>query len=651
KPTDTKQLYISALETYMERLDTYKIVFTKEDLSNFVKMLPEESLDSEAEVNIIYDAYNRYISTLRSIRAELSSMQPQKPFAKSLPDSLALNSDELAQHRNDFVYERYLRAELMSTPKSSLPKLIDTLIGLEISKNESATRSKPLTVYFNSLGKTLDPHTYYESNDSSNVESGLMGFIYVEEQGVLNIERVIAGSSAEEAGIKPGDKIVGYEHTANEGYIYTSTFSGTEFGVFATAEPGHVSNLIIDRHRKRILVSLKRKSNDSLMEFASLATENAETIPQNNSVKLYFIVDNDKGEVVPVIQVKSFEYEMGVEPSITKQFVATFNALQAIFKVNPNMAKRLVLDLRDNPGGYVDEAVNLAQIFSKEPIAILNKHTNGEDDYFKADTELADTANGIPLVLWINERCASACEMFSSIIQDTGRGLLIGAPRTYGKGVGQTVTTTYAMPDMGFSSPFLNNVFGIEDEDEDSELGDTLPTIAGQLAITTFTYYRLNGDTVQLTGLRPDIILPSGHEFSKIGMDQHANAIPKSRGAPTTQITLKHLDARQVSQMQNTSVRRWLSDPYFTFTKANQQIEDRLASRQERSLDIDSRREFNRSIKKLESQMDRIKEQLKQKEYTYDITTADNKSILDKVDQASIQEFAHVTADYFQSLQ
>jgi carboxyl-terminal processing protease len=108
-------------------------------------------------------------------------------------------------------------------------------------------------------------------------------------------------------------------------------------------------------------------------------------------------------------------------------------ALEEILAQNP---QGLILDLRNNPGGYLDESVNIADLFLSENVVLFERNVSGLDRTFEADN--GDLAEEIPLVVLINPGSASASEIVAGAIQDNGRGILIGET-SFGKGSVQTV--------------------------------------------------------------------------------------------------------------------------------------------------------------------------------------------------------------------
>jgi len=165
----------------------------------------------------------------------------------------------------------------------------------------------------------------------------------------------------------------------------------------------------------------------------------------------------------------------------------------------------LVLDLRNNPGGLLDQALAVSDAFLSEgEIVSTAGRDHADTRQFTADRE--DIAAGLPMVVLINVGSASASEIVSGALQDNGRALVVGT-RSFGKGSVQTIT-----PVRG----------------------------GGALRLTTARYYTPSGRSIQLTGIAPDIVAPAEPETGKREADLE-NAL-RAEGARTT-LAAESMDA------------------------------------------------------------------------------------------------------------
>ncbi|MFO7617873.1 MAG: carboxy terminal-processing peptidase [Bacteroidales bacterium] len=173
-----------------------------------------------------------------------------------------------------------------------------------------------------------------------------------------------------------------------------------------------------------------------------------------------------------------------------------------IVKLQAENIDGLIVDLRNNGGGSLPEAVRMAGLFfPKGPVVQIKAR---EGNPLVLDDDDPRTQYGGPLVVMTNFSSASASEIFAAAIQDYGRGVIVGSPSTWGKGTVQRV----------------NNL----DEYVPDRLNDVKPL--GALSLTIQKFYRVNGKTTQLKGVTPDIVLPDPYQLMKIGEKEEELALP-----------------------------------------------------------------------------------------------------------------------------
>ena len=164
----------------------------------------------------------------------------------------------------------------------------------------------------------------------------------------------------------------------------------------------------------------------------------------------------------------------------------------------------VVLDLRQNGGGSLQEAVELTGLFIKEgPVVQVRNSSGGVEVENDPDPKLVYDG---PLAVLVDRFSASASEIFAGAIQDYGRGLVIGDP-TFGKGTVQTLID-------------LNRFAKAKDP-------------SGQLKLTIAKFYRVNGSSTQNRGITPDIAFPSAFGSDEVGESAQQHALPWDEIKPT----------------------------------------------------------------------------------------------------------------------
>ncbi len=160
----------------------------------------------------------------------------------------------------------------------------------------------------------------------------------------------------------------------------------------------------------------------------------------------------------------------------------------------------LVLDLRNNGGGSLQTVVDMAGLFIKDG-PIVQVRSTGEPKEVLADTDKSIAWDG-PLVILVNELSASASEILAAAMQDYKRAIVIGSKQTYGKGTVQNVIDLNRM--------VRNN--------KDADMG--------ALKLTTQKFYRINGGSTQLEGVKSDVVVPDRYSFIDVGEKDQENPLP-----------------------------------------------------------------------------------------------------------------------------
>ena len=294
----------------------------------------------------------------------------------------------------------------------------------------------------NGMLQSLDPHSSYLNADSftemkiqTKGEFGGLGIEVTMENGLVKVVSPIDDTPAAKAGLQSGDYI---SHIDDEAIM------------------GLTLSEAVDKMRGPINTELKITVIREGQEAFDLNLKRA--IIKVTSIKA------KKEEDVAYIRITSFTQKT------FKNLVKEYNKLSLEMKDN---LKGLVLDLRNNPGGLLDQAVSVSDAFLErgEIVSTRGRDNNGEQRY---NASKGDITNGLPIVVLINGGSASASEIVAGALQDHKRGILMGT-QTFGKGSVQTIIPV---------------------------------TSKGAVRLTTARYFTPSGNSIQAKGIRPDIYVP-----------------------------------------------------------------------------------------------------------------------------------------------
>lgn len=205
-----------------------------------------------------------------------------------------------------------------------------------------------------------------------------------------------------------------------------------------------------------------------------------------------------------LINLPTFYFNM---QNYTERNAAT-DIKKEILSLKKEGIEGLVLDLRNNGGGSLRTAVDIAGLFIKEGPVVQVASSDGTKDVLE-DKDAAIIWDG-PLVILVNELSASASEILAAAMQDYKRAIIIGSKQTYGKGTVQNVVD-------------LNRWLRKNDQ------GDM-----GALKLTTQKFYRVNGGSTQLEGVKSDVVMPDRYSYFDVGERDYDNPLPYDKITPAS---------------------------------------------------------------------------------------------------------------------
>jgi carboxyl-terminal processing protease len=372
-----------------------------------------------------------------------------------------------------------LEKEARETTKRSLDELYDFI--------DDRQRKDWFSVYINAIVEEFDPHTFYfapEDKDrfdvamSGNFEG--IGARLQKKMDAIMVNEIISGGPAWRANeLEVGDQIIKVRQSDEE-------------------ESVNIVGMRLDDAIKLIkgpkgtTVVLTLKKVDGTIEDISITRDIVEL--EETYAKSSTVIKNDKkfGVInLPKFYVNFQDYNKRNAASDIKQ---------EIIRLKQEGVEGLVLDLRNNGGGSLQTVVDIAGLFIEEGPVVQVKETGQPKEVLK-DKDKSIIWDG-PLVIMVNELSASASEILAAAMQEYKRAIVIGSKQTYGKGTVQNVLD-------------LNRLV------RNNSNGDL-----GALKFTTQKFYRVNGGSTQLEGVKSDVIVPDRYSYIDIGEKDQENPLP-----------------------------------------------------------------------------------------------------------------------------
>ncbi len=500
-------------DAYIKQMDGDKSFFLTgniTDLRQYEKQVDNEMRSGKIEfVPAVDKIFNERLAIVQGFYKEILS----QPFDFTKPEKLQLDGDKRDYAANDTELKDYWRKRLKYMVLERYAESVETREKNKDSANfkvkDDATLEKEardrvrsiwdrnfnrihrrftldekFNMYVNVISETMDPHTQFfppvEKRAFDEAMSGSffgIGAQLQEQDGNIKIATVVTGTPAWKSG------------EVHQNDIILKVGQGAEEPVDITGfETQDAVKLI--RGKKDTEVRLTLRKTDGTVKVVSLIRDKIEL--EETLVRSAIIQKENK---IGYIFLPEF-YANFEDPNGHRSGRDVANEIK---KLKEEKIDGLVIDLRYNGGGSLQDVIQMVGLFIEDGPVVQVKDKDGDASVYR-DRDKSLLYDG-PLMVMINEYSASASEIFAAAIQDYGRGLIIGSP-SYGKG---TVQRQVGLdPNGGFFS-------------QNAELGS--------LKLTLQKFYRVNGGSTQLKGVTPDIILPDNFEFTKNRERDQPNAL------------------------------------------------------------------------------------------------------------------------------
>tara|TARA_B100001142_G_scaffold60309_1_gene59307 strand:- start:112 stop:1956 length:1845 start_codon:yes stop_codon:yes gene_type:complete len=355
-----------------------------------------------------------------------------------------------------------------------------------------------LNLFLNAYMKNLDPHSsYLNPSEAEEYEiqtslsyQGIGARLQANDDFVQIVDLIPGGPAYKDGTIKPLDKIIGVNHDSKT-MIDVIGWDLNEVVKLIRGPKGSVITL-------KILPS--SQEGDSLPYDVSLTRDDISLEEQAASSFIKTINDNNYEYQIGVIKVPGFYQDYAARRRGDEDYKSTTSDVRKIVDEFKDIGiDAIVIDLRGNSGGLLDEATGLTGLFIDEGPVVQLKDM--EDNIEVIEDPIPGTIYDGPISVVIDRFSASASEIFAAAIQDYSRGLVIGQ-KSFGKG---SVQNLYPLDRYSRYK---------------SEKG------FGQLTLTIAKYYRVNGSGTQNKGVIPDISLPSFIDESVVGEENKDNSLP-----------------------------------------------------------------------------------------------------------------------------
>jgi carboxyl-terminal processing protease len=428
-------------------------------------------------------------------------------------------------------------------------------------------RSDKLELYLNSISNVYDPHTeYFEPIEKQNFDISMSGRLIGigarlqvdPETEYTKISEVITGGPAWKTKlVEDGDMI----QKVAQGDAEPVDIAGMDIN--------DVVQMIRGKENTEVRLTIKKKSDGSITVVKMMREE---VIFDEGYAKSLIIKDEKKNDI-GYIKLPKFYADFDNDKG---HFCAADIATE-VLKLKKSGVKGIILDLRNNGGGSLNDVVKMSGQFIDVGPMVQVKAKEMKPDMLN-DTESGTLWDG-PFVIMVNEFSASASEIMAAAMQDYKRAIIVGSP-TYGKG---TVQRFFDL-DKAISG---NN--------------DVKPL--GQVKVTIQKFFRINGSSTQLKGVVPDIILPSTYSGIKMGERDNEYPMPYDQIAPA-KYTLLTKNLKNLVAITEKSKKRISVNPTFKLITENASRIKESRDQTAYNLNFDAYRAYQNKQKDLAKKFD-----------------------------------------------
>jgi carboxyl-terminal processing protease len=574
------------LQTYLEMLDFSHLFFTQEDV-DAVTAKYGNAMAGDVLLGTLKPAYEIYALYTKRVDERVAKIKEllKQPIdfkgnatveltrQKSPWPKDAAEADQLWRGR---ITNELLQEHLSEHPIEPAPQLVSRRYDRLARTVHEQDKDEQMKLYLDALAQAYDPHSEYLSkadmkNFSINMGLSLVGIgaMLRSEDGYAKIESLVPGGPAQTDGrLKVGDRITAVAQGQAE-YVDVREMRLDKVVEMIRGKKGT---------RVRLLVIPSDATDPSRRKNVELVRDEIKLKDQEARADI-IIKKDENGEPIKLgwLTLPSFYADMDKhQKSTTRDVLALLKRLK-----KENIAG-LVVDLRKNGGGSLEEALSLTGLFLKSGPVVQTK------DYNATIRISSDPDSGIaysgPLVVLTSRQSASASEIFAAALQDYGRAVIVGDKNTFGKGTVQTI-----LPIGRFASLLGSH------SDED-----------GALKLTIQKFYRVAGGSTQLHGVASDIVLPSLSDLPEFGEGALKNALPYDEVAKAKYTKWSDSHSLFIDQLRRRSEERVKGDPEFHYVMDDM---DRLRHK------IDQNRiSLNEDLRKKELADDKLRKETRSKE-------------------------------------
>lgn len=564
KPPLNDERSVKIYQGYLKLLDPARSYFTAGDIAEFDQWRTRfDDLLKNGDLEPGFAIYKRHLERLQgrlqfalnmldngvgnidfSVDESLLIDRENAPWAKDLGEL-----DELWRKR---VKDEVLRLKIAGKEPKAIEELLTKRYKSQLARLQQTRGEDIFQAYINAFAMSYDPHTTYLSPDNAenfdiNMSLSLEGIgavLQSDNEHVKVVRLVPAGPAEKSKQIAPADKIVGVAQGDGE-MVDVIGWRLDEVVKLIRGPKGSLVRLEV--------IPANNAPNDQTSKVVSITREAVKLEEQAAKKSVLKLNHEGRDYKLGVIEIPAFYLDFKAFRAGDPDYKSTTRDVKRLLtELEQEKVDGVVIDLRNNGGGSLQEATELTGLFIDQGPTVLVRNSDGRVDV------LADENTGIyykgPMAVLVNRLSASASEIFAGAMQDYHRALILGG-QTFGKGTVQTIQ----------------------------------PLNHGELKLTLAKFYRVSGQSTQHQGVIPDIQYPDVMDTKEIGESALPEALPWDSIRPAITPELDPIKPF-LSELQNRYDSRTAKNPDFTFARERLALAQKLMDETTVSLNEAKRR-------------------------------------------------------------
>ena len=488
-------------DSYLKLLDPSRSYFLASDIAEFDKWKFQfDDFLKSGDLNPGFAIYKRYLDRVKS-RLDFALAELKKG-----PDAFDFTAKETLQidrkdapwlkseaELNDLwrkrIKDEVLRLKIAGKEPAKIQELLTKRYKNQLSRLDQTRSEDIFQAYINTFAMSYDPHTNYLSPDNAenfdiNMSLSLegIGAVLQSDNDQVKIVRLVpAGPADKTKQVAPADKIIGVAQGDKE-MVDVIGWRLDEVVKLIRGPKGSVVRLEV--------IPASNAPNDQTSKIVSITREAVKLEEQAAKKSILNLKQNGKDYKLGVIEIPAFYLDFKAFRAGDPNYKSTTRDVKKLLtELQKEKVDGVIIDLRNNGGGSLQEATELTSLFIDKGPTVLVRNADGKVDVLEDENPGAFYKG--PMALLVNRLSASASEIFAGAMQDYHRALIIGG-QTFGKGTVQTIQ----------------------------------PLNHGELKLTLAKFYRVSGQSTQHQGVLPDVAFPSIIDTKEIGESALPEAMP-----------------------------------------------------------------------------------------------------------------------------